>query len=211
MSRDPLAASPGWGGNGLGYAGGNPANRVDPKGLSYVPSESGGGGGPGGGGGGEGPGWIPEPIPVEPTDGWGGEGPLGTTLAGTEGPWEVPGRLGISSETGDWEFTPSENTGFRSFNAGNFRANLATLTGEYKPGWDAHHVLPQQFRSAFEAEGLDIDDPHFGVWWESGTHRANGWEYNQQWSEFLDTSPSRAEMIRFAAYITEAFGLSWLP
>ncbi len=33
LSRDPLAAMPGWGGNGFGYAGGNPSNATDPSGL----------------------------------------------------------------------------------------------------------------------------------------------------------------------------------
>ena len=34
LSRDPMAASPGWGGNSYSYASGNPVNATDPSGLA---------------------------------------------------------------------------------------------------------------------------------------------------------------------------------
>ncbi|MCC6811981.1 MAG: hypothetical protein IT381_31450 [Deltaproteobacteria bacterium] len=97
----------------------------------------------------------------------------------------------------------------RSFTAGNFRTNLARLTGGIPTGAEAHHVLPQAFETSFKRAGLNIHDPKFGSWWEAGAHRANASAYNQLWADFLGTAERSAdEIFQFGRTLGGRFGFT---
>lgn len=98
---------------------------------------------------------------------------------------------------------------FKPFTADNFRENLKTLTGGVPPGeYDAHHIFPQKFRAAFAAEGIAIDDPKYGTWWERSAHRSAARAYNDAWEGFLGTAPSRSEILQFGRdLISQRYGL----
>jgi len=93
-----------------------------------------------------------------------------------------------------------------------FRSNLADFTGEDPFGFDAHHIFPQQFRDLFERMGFagedSIDNPMYGTWWESGSHRALSTLYNQYWADFLDYSPSMEDALGFGRVLSEIFGFA---
>ena len=60
------------------------------------------------------------------------------------------------------------------YTSGNFRANLAKLTGVDPVGYDAHHIFPQKanLQSRFSALGINIHNPIYGTWWEASDHRS---------------------------------------
>ena len=62
----------------------------------------------------------------------------------------------------------------------NFRRNLGKLSGGVVGGADAHHMLPENFKSYFDEVGLNINDPKFGAWWELHDHRRKAWAYKQE-------------------------------
>ena len=51
---------------------------------------------------------------------------------------------------------------------------------------DAHHVFPHEFHVEFMGIGINVNDPAFGVWKDSFTHRRDAYEYNQKWRKFWD-------------------------
>jgi RHS repeat-associated protein len=67
-----------------------------------------------------------------------------------------------------------------------YRKNLIRYTG-FDPGRvaEAHHVLPQKYRSDFVKAGINIDDPKYLVWVEKKLHRAISREYNIEWDKFM--------------------------
>ncbi len=93
------------------------------------------------------------------------------------------------------------------FTAGNFRENLARLSGDVPLGMDAHHVFPQRFATRFESFGLEIHDPRFGAWWEMTSHRRAAAGYNAAWQAFLGTDPTLEQALRFGQLISAQYGL----
>jgi len=87
--------------------------------------------------------------------------------------------------------------GFKPFTEGNFRENLARLTGKRPEGAHAHHVLPQQFEKEFLKKGINVNDPRFGAWWEQTSHLRKAVEYNRRWKEFLGREPSHEQILQF--------------
>jgi len=97
------------------------------------------------------------------------------------------------------------------FSAGTFRENLAELTGEEPTGYDAHHIFPQAFREEFERLGFtgenSIDNPKYGTWWESMSHRALSNVYNDYWEYFLYfENPSAEDVLTFGRVMGDLFG-----
>jgi hypothetical protein len=84
----------------------------------------------------------------------------------------------------------AEGNVFRSFTSANFRTNLGRLTGEIPTGSQAHHVFPQEFVNKFTKIGININDPKFGVWWETTSHLKNAKTYNAMWKNFLIDNPT---------------------
>ncbi|KAH8591198.1 hypothetical protein B0O99DRAFT_632797 [Bisporella sp. PMI_857] len=77
-----------------------------------------------------------------------------------------------------------------------------------------HHVFPQEFRSAFEQVGvdLDIDAAQNGRYVDPDRHRAFSWIYSLLWEAFLQpdritgkTNRSREEIKHFGKLMTHVF------
>ena len=43
-----------------------------------------------------------------------------------------------------------------------------------------------KFADKFDKAGININDPHYGTWWEKTDHRKKAYEYNQEWDTFFD-------------------------
>jgi hypothetical protein len=91
----------------------------------------------------------------------------------------------VASEPG------SKPASYKSFTAANARFNLIVKTNR-NPGsdCDAHHTLPQQFRSQFVAAGFtgsdSIDHPKYLIWWERSDHRSKATKVNAEWKAWWD-------------------------
>ena len=70
------------------------------------------------------------------------------------------------------------------------RKNLTRMTGLDPKDMQAHHIFPKKFRDYFEKRGIDIDDPHFGVWLENHWHLSKAKAYNEEWEKFKITNPN---------------------
>ena len=93
-----------------------------------------------------------------------------------------------------------DNIKFKSFTAGNFRDNLARLTGEMPEGKQAHHILPQKFFEYFERAKINIHDPKYGAWLDAHFHKKYSHKYNVEWDNFFKhhNNPSQDEIYDFA-------------
>lgn len=93
-------------------------------------------------------------------------------------------------------------------NQWNFRANLGRLTGRTPSSSvaQAHHVFPIKFQSRFNARGINIHDPRYGVWWSRPSHGISATQYNSRWERFFLTNPSRSEILRFGQTLMRQYG-----
>ena len=114
---------------------------------------------------------------------------------GPDGPFGFLGKLGERLRAG-----------FRKFTAGNFRENLARLTGQNPTNAQAHHVFPQKFRDPFNNKGINIDEPRYGAWWESKAHLKNSAKYNEEWRQFLRVNPTREQILEFGRRRAKDYG-----
>ncbi len=96
--------------------------------------------------------------------------------------------------------------GFKPFTEGNFRENLARLTGRMPKGAHAHHVFPQQFERQFRNAGINVHDPKYGAWWEQSNHLKNAAKYNWRWKELLDLKPTFEQILQFGRELGGEFG-----
>ncbi|HYI01583.1 hypothetical protein [Hyalangium sp.] len=96
--------------------------------------------------------------------------------------------------------------GFKPFTEGNFRENLARLTGKMPEGAHAHHVFSQQFAKDFRKAGINVNDPKFGAWWERASHLKKAVEYNRRWKKFLGDNPSFEQILQFGRELGGEFG-----
>ena len=70
----------------------------------------------------------------------------------------------------------------------------------------AHHVFPKKFRTQFHELGINIDDPRFGSWWETGAHQKNSYSYGKIWDEFLENNHSPEEIFQKARELSNKYG-----
>ena len=104
----------------------------------------------------------------------------------------VPGGVGFvraGAKSADVVDNMVNNVHFMNFTARNFRKNSAILTGYVPDGKQAHHILPQKFRAAFEKVNLNIDDPKYSAWVNTQTHQKYSYKYNKAWEEFFRNNP----------------------
>ena len=62
--------------------------------------------------------------------------------------------------------------------------------------WQAHHDYPYAYRDEFSAHGINVDAPSNGRW-VGPNHQKWSRKYNQKWRAFLDSEPSRPQILRF--------------
>jgi len=97
--------------------------------------------------------------------------------------------------------------GFRSFDAGNFRHNLEALTGLHpEKRFQAHHVFPQKFGTAFGKAGINIHNPHFGTWVKAADHAGWSARYNTEWTQFLKVTRYQDEILEFGRSLSRRYG-----
>lgn len=96
--------------------------------------------------------------------------------------------------------------GFKSFTEGNFRENLARLTGRMPEGAHAHHVFPKMLAKEFQKVGINVHDPRFGAWWERASHLKNSAEYLRQWEEFLRPGRTYEQILQFGKKLGDKYG-----
>jgi hypothetical protein len=120
-------------------------------------------------------------------------------LMGAERTPDEGGRLQDSGAT-------KEGRGFKPFTEGNFRENLARLTGQLPEGSHAHHVFPQVLAKRFQRVGINVHDPKFGAWWERSNHLKKAAEYTRRWAEFLDNDPTYTQILEYGRKLGSEFG-----
>ena len=96
--------------------------------------------------------------------------------------------------------------GFKPFTEGNFRENLARLTGKMPADSHAHHVFPRLLAEEFQKVGINVHDPRFGAWWNRTDHLKKAYEYTLQWEEFLFKNPTREQILHFGRYLANKYG-----
>ena len=95
------------------------------------------------------------------------------------------------------------------FTRRNFRTNLKRVTGKSPASSvHAHHMFPQKFAIEFRKLGIDVNDPHFGAWWEAKGHLSNARRYNDQWDTFLEKGPRRREAMERMRDLAEEYKLT---
>ncbi|MFL5345943.1 MAG: hypothetical protein ACJ8AT_14225 [Hyalangium sp.] len=96
--------------------------------------------------------------------------------------------------------------GFKSFTEGNFRENLARLTGRMPKEAHAHHVFPQQLAKRFQELGINIHDPRFGAWWDQSSHLKNAAAYTRKWVKFFDGKPTFEQALQYGRDLAGEYG-----
>ena len=81
-------------------------------------------------------------------------------------------------------------------NSHNYRKALQQATGKAGKGYEAHHTLPQKYRTKFEEAGINIDEPGNVVWRKTEEHRKNNHNITKEWEDFFEKNKkSTAEQI----------------
>ena len=72
-------------------------------------------------------------------------------------------------------------------------------TGKKGIGYEAHHTLPQKYRSTFEKLGINIDAPGNVVWRETKNHRKKSNALTKEWNTFIryNPFPSKTQVYKF--------------
>ena len=90
---------------------------------------------------------------------------------------------------------------YKSLNKGNYRNNALKYNKSDGQGLVAHHKLPQQFRTQFEARGINIDSPVYMELLDPTNHTAiHTAGYNPGWSTFFQNNPNATyvDIMKFA-------------
>ncbi|HLL06318.1 MAG TPA: hypothetical protein VK539_37445 [Myxococcaceae bacterium] len=110
------------------------------------------------------------------------------------------------SGPGDANPGKAAGSGFKSFTEGNFRENLARLTGKLPEDAHAHHVFPKALAEEFQQLGININDPRFGAWWNKSSHLKMAYEYTLQWREALSLHPTREQVFQRGRELANKYG-----
>ncbi|MCL2072650.1 MAG: hypothetical protein FWH18_01915, partial [Marinilabiliaceae bacterium] len=97
-------------------------------------------------------------------------------------------------------------TAFRSFTSSNFRYNLGKFTGSIPAKSQAHHIFPKKHAPDFFKAGININNPKYGVWWETTSHLKNASSYNAAWGEFLLKDRTPSEILNFGRQLMSEYG-----
>ena len=63
---------------------------------------------------------------------------------------------------------------------------MQQATGRKGKGYEAHHTLPQKYRTDFEKAGINIDEPGNVVWRETTKHRKGSKQQEKAWDTFFE-------------------------
>jgi len=96
--------------------------------------------------------------------------------------------------------------GFKPFTEGNFRENLARLTGELPAESHAHHVFPQKLAKEFGELSINVHDPKFGAWWGRSSHLKKAAEYTRKWEEFIVGEPTLEQVLQYGRDLGVEYG-----
>ena len=73
-------------------------------------------------------------------------------------------------------------------------------------------MFPVEHLKKFEEAGININDPHYGAWWEKTGHRKNAYEYNKEWERFFKsylekgTTATLEEIMKQGRLLAEKYG-----
>jgi hypothetical protein len=117
---------------------------------------------------------------------------------------------------GDEAIAAFRNTNtFQKFAKWSFRENLARQTGFMPTNkFEAHHVLPDNFRLQFERAGFvgdnSIHNPIYGSWVQKDAHRHWSKPYQDRWQRFFqeNADPTKNQILDFAKQLSEEFGFN---
>ena len=84
----------------------------------------------------------------------------------------------------------TQDVELKAYTEANFRYNLGQLKGTMPDRVHAHHIFPQKHKKFFTEAGLNINDPRFGVFWESTPHLQKAKAYNNKWTVFWNDKPN---------------------
>jgi hypothetical protein len=134
--------------------------------------------------------------------------PMGATATGLGTGAGAVYILSVSgSESGADGAGKAAGGGFKSFTEGNFRENLARLTGKMPEDAHAHHVFPHAFAEEFQKLGINVHDPKFGAWWNRSSHLKNSYQYSQRWRRVLSQTPTREQVLQFGRELASEHGI----
>ena len=92
----------------------------------------------------------------------------------------------------------------KPFTLTNIRYNLGLKTHQTPADSQAHHTLPQKYRTTFSNLGIAIDDPAQMRWWCSKAgvatnHQSKASAYNSRWDVWFKANPSatKAQVLAF--------------
>ena len=143
--------------------------------------------------------------------------PPGETAKPVTPPAPRPPRQQSSQPATQMTGTPQHNpraegaaAGLQAFTANNFRMNLGRRTGRIPEGAQAHHVFPVKFEEHFRMAGINVHDPRFGTWWETGAHQRRAHAYNEAWEVFFRNTPNPTpeQIVQFGRNLAGEYGLS---
>jgi hypothetical protein len=62
---------------------------------------------------------------------------------------------------------------------------------------------------SFEGVEIDVNNLQYGTWWDSKEHRSKSYEYNQRWSDFIESNPhaSKEDVLGFGRDLAHEYGL----
>ena len=105
--------------------------------------------------------------------------------------------------------TQSLSYAYKAFTSAYFRHNLAEMTGRNPFYCQAHHVLPQadRFSRYWYNAGINIHDPRYGSWVETGKHLSMSYQYNLRWDMFFRAFPNAnaSQILSYARQLSYEF------
>lgn len=84
---------------------------------------------------------------------------------------------------------------------------MQKATGKEGKGYEAHHTLPQKYRTDFEKLGINIDEPGNVVWRETKKHRENNYKLTQRWTKYMREAknPTKQDFLNFRDKVESEF------
>jgi hypothetical protein len=94
-----------------------------------------------------------------------------------------------------------------------FRKGLQDLTSLSGAGMHAHHVFPEAFKMTWEKLGVAWNSAANGSWWEARDHLRKAWQYNQDWLDWIDSTPdaTASDAMQYAQELAKKYGFTYQP